>query len=125
MHRPPIEKLRRLAVVIALLVLCYLVRVPIAYYRSYYAELAGNRTIFDIRSALYKHIQRLSLEYHAKQRSGATTSRLINDVNVTQGTSPWIVGDGSGALNVIVDSGTLVVTQRLHGAHHVVDPLLR
>ena len=81
----PSEKLRRLAVVIALLVLCYLVRVPIAYYRSYYAELAGNRTIFDIRSALYKHIQRLSLEYHAKQRSGATTSRLINDVNVTQG----------------------------------------
>lgn len=79
------EKLRRLAVVIALLVLCYLVRVPIAYYRSYYAELAGNRTIFDIRSALYAHIQRLTLEYHARQRSGATTSRVINDVNVTQG----------------------------------------
>lgn len=81
----PEEKLRRLTGVIALLLLCYLVRVPISYYRSFYAELAGNRTIFDIRSALYTHIQGLSVEYHARQRTGTTTSRLINDVNTTQG----------------------------------------
>lgn len=81
----PEEKVRRLAWVIGLLIVCYLLRIPISYYRSYFAELAGNRTIFDIRSELYEHIQGLSVEYHARQRTGTTTSRLINDVNTTQG----------------------------------------
>jgi len=82
---PAEEKIRRLAWVIALLVVCYLLRIPISYFRSYFAELAGNRTIFDIRTELYGHIQGLSVEYHARQRTGTTTSRIINDVNTTQG----------------------------------------
>jgi ATP-binding cassette, subfamily B, putative efflux pump len=60
-------------------------RIPVGYLRGYCAQLAGNRTIFDIRNQLYAHIQRLSLNYHAHQRSGAMTSRLINDVNTAQG----------------------------------------
>jgi len=91
------EKLRRLAWVIGLLLLCYLIRIPISYYRSYYAELAGNRTIFDIRGALYTHIQGLSVEYHARQRTGTTTSRLINDVNTTQGILD------RGVMSIVVD----------------------
>lgn len=79
------EKLRQLAIVIALLIICYAVRIPISYWRSYFAERAGNRTIFDIRSELYAHIQSLSVEYHARQRTGRTISRLISDVNTTQG----------------------------------------
>jgi len=82
---PRDEKMTRLFGVVGLLILCYALRIPIAYYRSYFAELAGNRTIFDIRMALYAHLQRLSLEYHARQRAGGTTARVINDVNTTQG----------------------------------------
>jgi subfamily B ATP-binding cassette protein MsbA len=79
------EKLERLLWVSAALVVSYIARIPIAYYRSYWAEYAGNRTIFDIRQELYRHVQRLGLEYHARTRAGGTVSRLVNDINTVQG----------------------------------------
>ncbi|MBI2423417.1 MAG: ABC transporter ATP-binding protein [Candidatus Hydrogenedentes bacterium] len=79
------ERIRRLMVLAGLLLLAFLARIPISYYRSYLAEWAGNRTIFDIRQDLYAHVQRLSLSFHSRQRTGSTTSRIINDVNTAQG----------------------------------------
>lgn len=75
----------RLWLAIIGLVTAFALRMPAAYFRTYWAERAGNRTIFDIREALYAHMQRLSLEYHQRQRTGSTTSRLINDINASQG----------------------------------------
>jgi len=82
---PGEEKMARLFQMVAVLFAVFIGRIPISYYRSYWAELAGNRTIFDIRNALYAHVQRLSLTHHAKQRTGTTTSRLTNDINQAQG----------------------------------------
>jgi len=82
---PDDEKMTRLFQVVGVLLVVFIGRIPISYYRSYWAELAGNRTIFDIRNALYAHVQRLSLSYHANQRTGTTTSRLTNDINTAQG----------------------------------------
>ncbi|MCF6284332.1 MAG: ABC transporter ATP-binding protein/permease [Candidatus Hydrogenedentes bacterium] len=82
---PDEEKMTRLFQVVGILFAVFIGRIPISYYRSYWAELAGNRTIFDIRNDLYAHVQKLSLSYHAKQRTGATTSRLTNDINIAQG----------------------------------------
>lgn len=82
---PGDEKMNRLLQMSAILIAVFIGRIPIAYYRSYWAELAGNRTIFDIRNALYAHVQSLGLAYHGGQRTGATTSRLTNDINQAQG----------------------------------------
>jgi ATP-binding cassette, subfamily B, putative efflux pump len=82
---PAEVKLQRLALVFGLLLAANLIRIPIAYFRGWFAQLAGNRTIFDIRTHLYRHIQELGLEYHTRNRTGATTSRVINDVNTAQG----------------------------------------
>ena len=79
------EQLGRLALILGALVVAFLCRAPITFYRTYFAELAGNRTIFDIRRDLYRHIQRLSLAYHANQRTGSTIARLISDINAAQG----------------------------------------
>lgn len=81
----PSEQLQHLALILAALVGAFLLRAPITFYRTYMAEWAGNRTIFDIRGDLYRHIQRLSLSYHGNQRTGSTISRLINDINAAQG----------------------------------------
>ncbi|MBI1320587.1 MAG: ATP-binding cassette domain-containing protein [Candidatus Hydrogenedens sp.] len=78
------ERIRRLWNVTLVLGAGFALRLPVAYYRTYFAELAGNRTIFDIREKLYAHLQRLSLEHHQKQRTGTTTSRVINDINQAQ-----------------------------------------
>lgn len=81
----PDEQLHNLALIISMLVGAFLLRAPITYCRTLFAELAGNRTIFDIRTELYCHIQRLSMAYHANRRTGATISRLVGDINAAQG----------------------------------------
>jgi ATP-binding cassette subfamily B protein len=42
--------------------------------------LAGNGVLTDVRSALYRHLQYLSLSFHAKARSGDLALRLMSDV---------------------------------------------
>jgi len=79
------QQVARLFAILGGLVVAFLLRAPITFCRTYFAELAGNRTIFDIRRDLYRHIQRLSLTYHANRRTGSTISRLIADINVAQG----------------------------------------
>jgi subfamily B ATP-binding cassette protein MsbA len=100
---PNEEKFRRLGWLAALLLVGYTLRIPIAYYRSWYAELAGNRTIFDIRQEVYGHVQRLSLSYHAKHRAGSTASRIINDVNTSQGILD------RGVMSIAVDTLFLIL----------------
>lgn len=82
---PAPVKFQRLGWTVLLLVVGYVIRIPVAYYRSWFAEQAGNRTIFDIREQLYAHVQRLSMSYHARHRTGTITSRIINDINTSQG----------------------------------------
>lgn len=82
---PPEEKMAKLVAILGMLVVAFIARAPITFFRTYLAEIAGNRSIFDVRSDLYRHIQRLSLSYHHNQRTGSTISRLINDINAAQG----------------------------------------
>ncbi|MFP4501864.1 MAG: ABC transporter ATP-binding protein [Candidatus Hydrogenedentota bacterium] len=96
------EKLRRLAWLAGILITGYIIRIPITFYRSWFAELAGNRTIFDIRQDIYAHVQRLSLGFHSKHRSGSTASRIINDVNTSQGILD------RGVMSIAVDTLFLV-----------------
>ena len=84
-HLTAEQQIARLAIILAALVLIFVIRSPITYYRTYFAELAGNRAIFDIRRDLYDHVLRLSVRYHSNRRSGETIARLVNDVNATQG----------------------------------------
>ena len=44
----------------------------------------GERTIADIRVAVFTHIQRLSLTYFSDNRTGELVSRLTNDVSLLQ-----------------------------------------
>ncbi|MDX9972168.1 MAG: ABC transporter ATP-binding protein [FCB group bacterium] len=101
------EQWRRLLWVLAVLTLSFVVRAGATYYRSYWADLAGTRTIFDIRRDLYRHVQRLSLRFHANRRSGATTSRLIADLSQSEG----IVQDGiiSVSMDMLFLAGTAML----------------
>lgn len=92
------QKVANLVWVALALVGAFALRIPITFLRSYLAELAGNRTIFDIRQDLYRHIQRLSLSYHHARRTGATVSRLTSDINTAQGILD------RGILALVVDS---------------------
>jgi len=42
----------------------------------------GNRVLTEVRTDLYRHLQRLSLSYHHTARGGDLTIRVIGDVNM-------------------------------------------
>jgi subfamily B ATP-binding cassette protein MsbA len=44
----------------------------------------GQSVMYDIRRDLYHHIQRLSLSYHDRHKSGDLVSRVTNDVDAVQ-----------------------------------------
>ncbi len=46
----------------------------------YFVNRAGKTIVFDIRAALFDHIQELSLQYHSRRRSGDLMTRVTGDV---------------------------------------------
>ena len=55
-----------------------------SYWRSYLSGQAGHRVIFDLRQALYLHLQRMSLSFFDRQRVGAVVSRVTTDIASAQ-----------------------------------------
>jgi subfamily B ATP-binding cassette protein MsbA len=52
--------------------------------RSYMMSLVGQKTIFDIRNELYKHLQTLSLSFFENQRTGTLMTRVTKDVDALE-----------------------------------------
>ena len=82
---PAAEKLRRLTLLVAAGFLIFVVaRGPVEYCRQYFAQLAVSRILFDIRSRLYEHIQKLSIRFYQNRKVGEIIARFINDVEQTK-----------------------------------------
>jgi ABC-type multidrug transport system fused ATPase/permease subunit len=93
---------------------------------TYYTSWVGERVLADLRSRLFRHLQSLSLGYFERRRTGATISRLTNDVDALD----QLVTDGVASLvqNSIVLVGSaailLVLDWRLALATLAVFPLM-
>jgi len=92
------EKTFRLFVILGLLTLALAIRTPVTYWRSYWASRACSLTIFDIRMAVFQHVQRLGLAFHNRRRKGNLAARIISDLNDAQGLL------GEGVIDVGMDS---------------------
>jgi ATP-binding cassette, subfamily B, bacterial len=44
--------------------------------------IVGNRVLADVRSEVYRHLQRLSLAYHSRAKQGDLVVRVVNDVGM-------------------------------------------
>jgi len=88
---------------IALLVGSYLLWSVATFYRSYLADRAGQRMIFDLRRELYVHLQRMSLSFFEKRQVGSITSRLVSDIAVAQNFV------GAAFTNTIMDMSSLLL----------------
>lgn len=66
------------------IVLVFLVRGVFFYGQTYLMSYIGQRVIIDIREAVYRHLQRLSLSYYEKRQTGAIMSHITNDVAALQ-----------------------------------------
>ncbi len=74
----------KLAALSAALLLLYVLQSVASYYRGYWAGIAGNRLIFELRCALFTHLQRLPHAFFDRNPSGSIVSRVLNDVQQAQ-----------------------------------------
>ena len=74
-----------------------------SYWRSYLAGLAGHRIIFDLRQALYLHVQRMSLSFFDRQRIGSVVSRMTTDIASAQNFV------GAAFVNTVMDLACVVI----------------
>ncbi len=75
--------------------------------QTYFTGWVGERALADLRIKLFRHLQRLSLGYYERNRTGAIVSRITNDVEALD----MLVTDGISSLvqNSLVLAGTVVV----------------
>jgi ATP-binding cassette, subfamily B, bacterial len=66
----------------------------------------GQRVMHDLRSAVYRHLQRLSLAFFTRTRTGEVQSRIANDIggvqNVVTSTATSIVSNVTTVLATVV-----------------------
>ncbi len=73
----------------------------VTYFRSYFADQAGQRLVFDLRNELYVHLQRMSLSFYEKRQVGSVASRLLGDIAVAQNFV------GAAFTNTVMDASAL------------------
>jgi len=101
---PAAERIAQLVKVLAWsFVLFVVVRAPVEYFRQYYAQLTTSRILYDLRSHLYGHIQKLSMRYYHNHKTGEIISRMINDAEQTKSLVE------TGMMNVWLDLFTLSI----------------
>ncbi len=62
----------------------YVVRGGLQFVRSYMAHVAGWSVVADIRSEIYRHLQRLSLRFYEDKQTGQLMSRMVNDSDLLE-----------------------------------------
>jgi subfamily B ATP-binding cassette protein MsbA len=59
-----------------------LIQGVLVYARGHLNVMLGNRIVTRLRSDLFAHLQKLSLHFYTRQRTGAIVSRLLHDVHI-------------------------------------------
>src|SRR3954449_3279418 len=74
--------------------------------QTWLSNSVGQRVMHELRSAVYLHLQRLSLAFFTKTRTGEVQSRIANDIggveNVVTNTATSIVSNVTTVLATVV-----------------------
>ena len=99
--------LRTLAWIVVAFVVIGLAAFGLSSLQTYLTGWVGERALADLRIRLFTHLQRLSLGYFERNRTGAIISRITNDVEALD----TLITDGVTSLvqNLMLLVGTAVV----------------
>jgi ABC-type multidrug transport system fused ATPase/permease subunit len=90
-----------------------------SYAETYLINWVGQRALQDLRLELFEHLQRLSIGFFSRRKTGVLISRLTNDVQaldqlVTEGLSTLVSATltliGTAVILVVLDPGLALVT---------------
>jgi len=74
--------------------------------QTYLSNVVGQRVMHDLRTAVYRHLQRMSLAFFTRTRTGEVQSRIANDIggidNVVTNTATSIVSNVTTVLATVV-----------------------
>jgi ATP-binding cassette subfamily B protein len=74
--------------------------------QSYLSTVVGQHVMHDLRTAVYRHLQRLSLAFFTRTRTGEVQSRIANDIggvdNVLTSTATTVVSTVTTVIATIV-----------------------
>src|SRR3954471_4381009 len=74
--------------------------------QTWLSNAVGQRVMHDLRSEVYRHLQRLSLAFFTRTRTGEVQSRIANDIggveNVVTNTATSIVSNLTTVLATVV-----------------------
>src|SRR4051794_36443935 len=74
--------------------------------QTWLSNVVGQRVMHDLRAAVYRHLQRLSLAFFTRTRTGEVQSRIANDIggvqNVVTSTATSIVSNITTVLATVV-----------------------
>ena len=96
------KNLYMLNLVVIAIVLIFLIRGFATYGQTYNMSYIGERVIIDVREAIFTHLQRLSLSYFDRHKTGVIMSKLTNDVSALQ------TAVVSNLVSLITESVTLI-----------------
>src|SRR5256885_16405799 len=75
-------------------------------WQTWLSNLVGQRVMHDLRSRVYRHLQRLSLAFFTRTRTGEVQSRISNDIggvqNVVTSTATSIVSNVTTVLSTMI-----------------------
>ena len=77
-----LQPLRLLLLAATLLLIIILIRAISHYYEKVGFAMVGNRVLTEVRGALFRHIQCLSMSFHNRSRSGDLLVRVMGDIGM-------------------------------------------
>jgi ATP-binding cassette subfamily B protein len=101
------DNLDRLTWIVALFLVAALVSLVLSAANTYLTGWVGERMLADLRNQLFRHLERLSMGFYERNRTGVIVSRITNDVEALD----QLVTDGVTSLvqNTLLLVGTAVV----------------
>jgi ABC-type multidrug transport system fused ATPase/permease subunit len=101
------KDLHALTLIVAAFLLAGLAAFVLSSAQTYFTGWVGERALADLRNRLFAHLQRLSLGFYERNRTGVIVSRITNDVEALD----QLVTDGVTSLvqNSLLLVGTAVV----------------
>jgi ABC-type multidrug transport system fused ATPase/permease subunit len=108
-----------LELVVALFIAAALVNWAATYAQTYLVNWVGQRALQDLRLAIFRHLERMSIGFYARRKTGVLISRITNDVQaldqlVTDGMvtlfSSTLTLVGIAAILLVLDPGLALVT---------------
>jgi ABC-type multidrug transport system fused ATPase/permease subunit len=75
------NNLHVVTVIIVVFLAVNVVNVLAGYLQTYFVSWVGERMLLDLRRSLFAHIQKLSLDFFSRQKTGWIVSRLTNDID--------------------------------------------